>query len=262
MNKLMMLTCVTAMTGGLFAESNASAVPSPKEVATDPAVEEMLLGDDGVSIVTAPDGSFYIFSLGTGVYNFNHPKALKDARTVARSTAQKHFAEFIKTKVTGSTTVDDISKDSLMLDGDGKVQNQNATKESLESVKTFIESHTEAVLNGLVVVESKRKAEEGTTAGEIQVKMVYSSKTARASTRMGKQLQNHQAELKINEAKNEARVNAVRAEANAAGAQKAAAEAPAAMGAEARSVGATATAPKWSAADANKSERRVNKTEY
>lgn len=57
-------------------------------------------------------------------------------------------------------------------------------------------------------------------------------------------------------------MNAVRAEANAAGVQKAAAEVPASMLTEAKPVDATATAPKWSAADANKSEHRVNKTEY
>ena len=261
MNKLMMLTCVFATTGHLFAEAPIS--PSPKEIAADPAVEEMLLGDDGVSIVTAPDGSFYIFSIGTGVYNFNHPKDLKDARTVARSTAQKHFAEFINTKVIGRTTIDDISKDSLMISGNGKVQASNATKESLMTVKTFIETHTEAVLNGLVVVESKRKAEEGTTTGEIQVKMVYSSKTGKASTSFGKQLQNHQAALKINEKKNEACVKAARGQTNITETPTAVSGTPAAACPDVRSVcTAPAEVPKCEAAEANKSERRVNKTEY
>ena len=262
MNKLMMLTCASAMAGCLFAESNASTAPSPKEVAANPIVEEMLLDDDGVSIVTAPDGSFQIFTRGSGTYKFVDPQVELDARKVARLNAEKNLSAFISTKVAGEDGVENIEKNSCTMTGDGTIQQEQNSKESLGDIRTKIITSTQGILNGLTVVESKKIPTPGTTKGVIQVTMVYSSKTSRASTWMGKQLQNHQTELKINEAKNEARVNAVRVEANAAGTQKVAADASAAVGAEAKSVGATATAPKWSATDANKPERRVNKTEY
>ena len=262
MNKLMMLTCVTAMAGCLFAESNASAVPSPKEVAANPIVEEMLLDDDGVSIVTAPDGSFQIFTRGSGTYKFVDPQVELNARKVARSNAERNLSALISTKVVGEDGVENIAKNSCTQTGDGVIQQERNSAELLEDIRTKIITSTQGILNGLTVVESKKIPTPGTTKGVIQMTMVYSSKTSRASTWGGKQLQNHQTELKINEDRNEARVNAVRAEANEAGAQKVAADASAAVGKETKSVGETATAPKWSAADANKSEHRVNKTEY
>lgn len=237
MNKLMMLTCASAMAGCLFAESNASTAPSPKEVADNPIVEEMLLDDDGVSIVTAPDGSFQIFTRGSGTYKFVDPQVELNARKVARLNAEKNLSAFISTKVAGEDGVESIEKNSCTMTGDGTIQQEQNSTESLGDIRTKIITSTQGILNGLTVVESKKIPTPGTTKGVIQVTMVYSSKTSRASTRMGKQLQNYQTELKINEAKNEARVNAVRVEANAAGTQKV-------------------------AADANKPERRVNKTEY
>lgn len=171
MNKLMMVSMFAAAVALNVCAEEAQA-PSAKDVAAQPEVEELLLDDDGVAIVTAPDGSFQIFSSGTGIYNFNHPKALKDARTVARLKAQSHLAEFIRTKVTKSTSYEDITKDCLAMAGDGTVQKQEMSKETAESLKKFMSSHAEAILHGLVTVESKQKATPGTTTGEIQVKLV------------------------------------------------------------------------------------------
>jgi len=260
MNKLMVVGCAALAALCGFADEQTN-VPAPAEIAKQEAVQESLLGDDGVSIVTAQGGSFTIFSRGTGTYDFSHPKAELNARKVARLNAEKHYAKFINTTVVASDTLEDMAKDSLTLDGDGKVQNQHASMEDLQAVKTTITANTKAVLSGLVVLESKKIATPGTTGGTIQLTMVYSSKTAKAALATGKAFQNHQAELKINEAKNEGRVNATRAAAQSVvqGTCQTAAGGTDSANASGTTHGgcqAPAVAP------VNKSEIRVNKTEY
>ncbi len=261
MKKLItVVACGLAAT--LFAQDTTTAA-SPKEIAQQSAVNEMLLDDDGVCIVTAPDGSFQIFTRGTGVYRFVDPQIELNARKVARLNAEKQLAKFISTKVEAEDGVESLQKDSCIIDGDGIVQSQKASTEMMQDVKSRIVSNTKGILNGLVTVESKKVPTPGMTSGVIQITMVYSSKTAKASGWVGKKMQDHQADLKINEAKNEARVNAARRAAENSGRTGAAAATAGGQGI----VGGDATAAPASVADratepVNSPERRVNKTEY
>ena len=246
----------------LFAQDAAPSA-SPKEIAQQSAVNEMLLDDDGVCIVTAPDGSFQIFTRGTGVYQFVNPKAELNARKVARLNAEKNLVKFISTNVESTDSVEQLQKNSLVMSGDGKVQEEHPSLEDSETVAGQVKSSAKGIINGLVVVESKKVPTEGGTGGMIQVTMVYSSKTAKASGWVGKKMQDHQAELKINEAKNEARVNAARREAENArevGVGAATAGVRAVVGGDV----ATPAAPGagGAATPANRPERRVNKTEF
>ena len=259
--KRLMILAACGLAAGLLAQNAAPAV-SPKEVAKQDTVNEMLLDDDGVCIVTAPDGSYQIFTRGTGVYRFVDPQIELNARKVARLNAEKQLAKFISTKVEAEDGVESLVKDSCILDGDGVVQSQKASAEMMQEVKSKIVSNTRGVLNGLVTVESKKVPNPGTTSGSIQVTMVYSSKTAKASGWVGKKMQDHQADLKINEARNEARVNAARREAENA--------AQAGVGTTAAGVqpvvGDGVAAPTVPAGGAvvpvNRPEHRVNKTDY
>ena len=260
MKKLMILAAC-GLAAGLFAQNAAPAV-SPKALTQQELVNEMLLDDDGVCIVTAPDGSYQIFTRGTGVYQFVNPKAELSARKVARLNAEKNLVKFISTNVESSDSLDQLQKNSLTMSGDGKVQEQHPSLEDMETVAGQIKSSAKGIINGLVVVESKKVPTEGGTGGMIQITMVYSSKTAKASGWVGKKMQDHQADLKINEARNEARVNAAHREAEnaaqAGGETTAAGVQPV--------VGGDAAAPAASAGGAvvpvNRPERRVNKTDY
>lgn len=260
--KQLMIFAACGLAATLFAQAVAPAA-SPKEIAQQSAVNEMLLDDDGVCIVTAPDGSFQIFTRGTGVYQFVNPKAELAARRVARLNAEKNLVKFISTNVESSDSLDQLQKNSLTISGDGKIQEQHPSLEDVETVAGQVKSGAKGIINGLVVVESKKVPTEGGTGGMIQVTMVYSSKTAKASGWVGKKMQNHQAELKINEAKNEARVNSARREAENArqtDTGAAAASERAAVGGDV----ATPAAPGTGGATTpvNRPERRVNKTEF
>lgn len=263
MKKLMIAMCAGFAAVNIMAQE-AAVTPSAKEVASQPTVKELLLEEDGVSIVTAQDGSFQIFARGSGEYLFIDPKVERNARRVAKLNAQKNFAEFIKNTVVASEGVEEMQKVSRTISGDGKVQEEQSSSEQLEDVKASITANTKAVISGLVMLESVKIPVEGTTKGTIQVTMVYSSKTAKAALSVGKKLQNHQAELQINEAKNVARVNAARQAVN--NASNANASTPS-SGVDASSSSAAASSPitvkpSGDYVPVNKAERRINKTEY
>ena len=239
MSKLMMsVFCAVCAAFGAYAAGNDATT---MEIARQPAVNEMLLEDDGVSIVTKEDGSFLIFTRGTGVYRFVDPQVELNARKVARLNAEKNLAEFIKKVVEGKDNVEQLQKVSSTLDGDGKVQATHASAEQLETVQSTITSSTKAVLSGLVLVESKKIPTEGTTSGVIQVTMVYSSKTAGAAAWVGRKMQEHQAGL----------AGGGRQSNGAGGNADTGVQAPAAAG-----FGTAVGTP------ANKAEHRVNKTEF
>ena len=256
MKKLITLAAC-GLTVAMFAQ-NAAPAASPKDIIRQDAVNELLLDDDGVCIVVAPDKSYRIFTRGTGVYQFVNPKAELAARKVARLNAEKNLVKFISTKVESSDSVDQLQKNSLAISGDGKVQEEHPSMEDIETISGQIKSSAKGIINGLVVVESKKVPSEGGTGGMIQITMVYSPKTANASAWVGKKMQDHQADLKINEARNEARVNAARC----------AAESAAQTGAEAANVAVqpvvvpAVPAAGNSVTPANRPEHRVNKTDY
>ncbi len=254
--KQLMILAACGLAASIFAqETNADAATlSPKEIIAQDNVNEMLLDDDGVAIVTAPDGSYQIFTRGTGTYQFVNPKAELAARKVARLNAEKNLVKFINTKVESEESVEQLQKNSLTMSGDGKVQGQNSSMEDLETLSGSIKSSAKGIINGLVVVESKKVPTEGTTGGAIQITMVYSSKTAKASTWVGKKMQDHQADLKINEAQNEARVNAARGAASQSSQRAGSVNAMGEM--SGGNAGSSATTP------VNRPERRVNKTEF
>lgn len=248
---LVAATCSLAIS--MFAQS---PIAQAKAVAEQACVEESLQ-EDGICLVTAPDGSFQIFTRGSGTYQFVNPRAEANARKVARANAIKNLTAFLYgQKVKGEDSLETLQKNSLKMTGDGQVQDTHAAMEDLETVAGTIKSSTEGIINGLVVVESRKVPTAGTTGGTIQVTMVYSAKTAKASSWAGKNMQNHQADLKVNEAQNEARVNAARQKAREAASAEPAAVAPVMPPAAAPAAAPAGSVP------ANQSERRVNKTEY
>ena len=232
------------------------AVQQARNAVAQTCVEESLQ-DDGICIVTAPDGSFQIFTRGSGTYQFVNPKAENNARKVARANAQKNLVEYLNgLKLKAEDSLESLQKNSLKMTGDGQVQQQQSSMEDMETVASTIKTSTEGIIHGLVTVESRKIPTEGTTGGTIQVTMVYSSKTDKAAGWAAKKMQDHQADLKINEARNESRVNAERQKANTP-VQTAplgnTVDTPSTVPASPQPAGTT---------PANKAERRVNKTEF
>ena len=259
MKKLMILATCGLAASGVFAQGIEATTPSAKDVAKQDAVNEMLLDDDGVCIVTAPDGSYQIFTRGTGVYQFVNPKAELAARKVARLQAEKNLVKFISTKIDAEDGVEQVQKNCLVMSGDGKVQEEHPSMEDMETLNGKIKSGAKGMINGLVVVESKKVPTEGGTGGMIQVTMVYSSKTAKASAWAGKKFQDHQADLEINEAKNKARVNAARRAAENTAQEGGAAVTGSVSGQDCSVSGGTSSSATM---PVNKPEHRRNKTEY
>ena len=51
---------------------------------------------DGAAIKLSPDGSYKITAVGTGVYDFNNPRAISMARKQAEMRAKAAIAKFLK----------------------------------------------------------------------------------------------------------------------------------------------------------------------
>jgi len=262
MNKLMMMGCVALLATCVVAAETKTAETKPmdlKSVAAQPAVQELLMEEDGVAILEKPDGSKVYFARGTAAYEFSDPAVELKARKIARRQAELKVAEFIKNKVSGSDGLAALENASCVYSGDGVVQNKHASEDHLIKLQEEIKSSTQAVLSGLTVLESKKVPTPGKTSGLIQVTMVYSSVTLDAAKKMAIDMQNAQTEVEINAAKNAQRITAATQPAQAA---------TAAVSTSAAQAGAAATAvaaPKKDASCSpvvNKPEHRVNKTVY
>ena len=57
---------------------------------------------DGAAIKLFPDGGYQITAVGTGVYDFNDPDDIKDARKEAEMRAKAAIAKFLKEDISTS----------------------------------------------------------------------------------------------------------------------------------------------------------------
>ncbi len=153
--------------------------PTLQANAQSAPVEAKLSEPDGVAITLAPDGSFQIFSRGTGDYQFNNVKAKRIARNAATMRAKANLAKFLKEKIGTKEGLDDVSKNTLNMSGDGTAQNQAASMESVEAMSETIRNESEAILTGVITLKSI-EVPSG-TGGECQVTVGISSKTLKAA---------------------------------------------------------------------------------
>jgi len=101
MNKLMMMGCVALLATCVVAAETKTAETKPmdlKSVAAQPAVQELLMEEDGVAILEKPDGSKVYFARGTAAYEFSDAHILytyncNDSKEAFESYLDMVFAE-------------------------------------------------------------------------------------------------------------------------------------------------------------------------
>ena len=64
---------------------------------------------DGAAIKLFPDGAYQITAVGTGVYDFNDPDDIKDARKEAEMRAKAAIAKFLKEDIASSEGMEEAS---------------------------------------------------------------------------------------------------------------------------------------------------------
>ena len=178
---------------GVAAAQQVAAPPPPSPAQADaaalqttvsqPAIDQVLSEPDGVAISLREDGSFQIFSRGSGVYDFDDPSELASARTEATLNAKANLAKFIREKVSVEEGITDVVQKTKTLQGNGQVQTKVASTEEVKTMAKTITTSAEELLQGVITLREQKAPGSG-TGGQIQVTVGVSSKTLEAVRRL------------------------------------------------------------------------------
>lgn len=134
---------------------------------------------DGAAIKLFPDGAYQITAVGTGVYDFNDPDDIKDARKEAEMRAKAAIAKFLKEDIASSEGMEEASKKVKSVSSDGQTQTSSVSKTTVKTAMESIKSSASALLTGVVVLQDA-KIPSG-NGGTYKVMVGVSSKTTAAA---------------------------------------------------------------------------------
>ena len=111
---------------------------------------------DGAAIKLFPDGAYQITAVGTGVYDFNDPDDIKDARKEAEMRAKAAIAKFLKEDIASSEGMEEASKKVTSVSSDGQTQTSSVSKTTVKTAMESIKSSASALLTGVVVLQDAK----------------------------------------------------------------------------------------------------------
>ena len=134
---------------------------------------------DGAAIKLFPDGAYQITAVGTGVYDFNDPDDIKDARKEAEMRAKAAIAKFLKEDISTSEGMEEASKKVKSVSSDGQTQKSSVSKTTVKTAMESIKNSASALLTGVVILQDA-KIPSG-NGGTYKVMVGVSSKTTAAA---------------------------------------------------------------------------------
>ena len=152
-----------------------------KAAADNPAVAQMAEEDpDGCQVFIDNDGSMKIISTGTGVYDFNDPDEVADARKEATRNAKAHIVKFFKENFSTEEQATNATKKAKSLHTDGENETVSVSKEQIKTTVEVVKSGAEKVLSGVVVLKDE-KIPKSKRGGTVRVTVGVSSTTLKAA---------------------------------------------------------------------------------
>ena len=136
---------------------------------------------DGATIKLFPDGAYQIIAVGTGVYDFNDPDDIKDARKEAEMRAKAAIAKFLKEDIASSEGMEEASKKVKSVSSDGQNTSTSVSKTSVKTAMESIKNSASALLTGVVVLQDAKIPTPGKDGGTYKVMVGVSSKTTAAA---------------------------------------------------------------------------------
>ena len=136
---------------------------------------------DGAAIKLFPDGAYQITAVGSGVYDFNDPDDIKDARKEAEMRAKAAIAKFLKEDISSQEGMDEASKKVKNVSSDGTTQSTSVSKTTVKTAMESIRNSASALLTGVVVLQDAKVPNEGKDGGTYKVMVGVSSKTVAAA---------------------------------------------------------------------------------
>lgn len=139
---------------------------------------------DGVAINIDDNGGYKIISIGTGVYDFNDPDDVLNARKEAERNAKvaivKFFKESMATEESAASQMSKVKKYS----SDGESENSSVSKTTAKETLSQIRSSASKLLTGIVVLEDE-KVPSGNKGGICRVMVGVSSTTIKGASSVG-----------------------------------------------------------------------------
>jgi hypothetical protein len=176
----------------LFAVSSVFADDARDELArtlsASGVAADLESSPDGVAIRLLPDGGFQIFSVGTGVYDFDDPDDIEDARKEAELKAKANLSKFMDESLSTEEKMDEATKKVKRLSSENGETSSSIDKVSVKNTLSSIKSSSASLLRGAVVLASEKVPGEK-SSGTYRVKMGISSKTIAASDILSDNLQ-------------------------------------------------------------------------
>lgn len=143
-----------------------------KSTADSASVKEDLEGPDGCSVQLGDPSNWKLICVGTAAYDFNDSDEIKDATRAATLDAKAALARFLNEKLSTTESIDKVvTKQAAQATGQGR----NVSKTSLQTQMTSIKSSADAIVRGVIVIESEQ-IWSGST-GTVRVKVGQSQKT-------------------------------------------------------------------------------------
>ena len=166
---------LTLLTLSLLLSTRARAEDGQAELkatADSGPVEEDLKGPDGCSVQLGDPSNWKLVCMGTATYDFNDADEIKDATREATLDAKAALARFLKEKLTTEESIEKVvSKAATQSSG----QARNVNKTSMKTQVTTIKSSADAILRGVIVLESEQLWQGN--VGTVRVKIGQSQKT-------------------------------------------------------------------------------------
>ena len=136
---------------------------------------------DGATIKLFPDGGYQVFAVGTGVYDFNDPDDIKDARKEAEMRAKAAIAKFLKEDIATTEGMEEASRKVKSVSSDGQNTSTSVSKTSVKTAMESIRNSASALLTGVVVLQDAKIPTPGKDGGTYKVMVGVSSKTTAAA---------------------------------------------------------------------------------
>lgn len=146
------------------------------------SLQDIKESPDGATIKLFPDGGYQVIAVGTGVYDFNDPDDIKDARKEAEMRAKAAIAKFLKEDIATSEGMAEASKKVKSMSSDGENTSTSVSKESVKVAMESIKNSANALLTGVVVLQDAKVPTPGKDGGTYKVMVGVSSKTVAGAT--------------------------------------------------------------------------------
>jgi hypothetical protein len=181
LKKIIIAFCISSL--ALFAQSNQNNLT----LAQQGLVQEITQAPDGVTIRLNEDGSFQVFSVGTGAYDNNDVDDVLAAQKEATLKAKTAIAKFMKEELSTEESLEQASKKIKKISSKNDKTTSKIKQKTSKEILLSIKNSASALLKGVIVISSAKIPANG-NSGTYKVMVGVSSKTLTVATKLNENI--------------------------------------------------------------------------